>query len=90
MPAVNSVAHTELRALPELHWWTFWGYFMSIGESLLSSVINIRLKKAKGKKLEKCEQEFYRENRKIIDIKRPRSEQEERELRELLGFLDKK
>lgn len=27
VPAVNGVAHTEVRALPYLHWWTFFGYF---------------------------------------------------------------
>lgn len=76
MPAVNSVAHTEIRSMPYLHWWTFWGYFMEVGESLLSSVLNIRDKKAKHKKLEKWEQEFYRENKDLIDFKRRETEEE--------------
>lgn len=76
IPAINSVAHTEVRAIPDLHWWTFWGYFMGIGESLLSSVLNIRQKKAKHKKLEKYEQEFYRDNKSIIDFQVKETEEE--------------
>lgn len=67
--AVNKVAGHETRAVEYMHWWTFLGYFNEIGEGLLSTVINIRQKKNKGKKLEKYEQEFYRENRSLIDIK---------------------
>ena len=67
--AVNKVAGHETRAVEYMHWWTFLGYFNEIGEGLLSTVINIRQKKNKGKKLEKYEQEFYRENKSLIDIK---------------------
>jgi transcription initiation factor TFIIIB Brf1 subunit/transcription initiation factor TFIIB len=52
-----------------MHWWTFLGYFNEIGEGLLSTVISIRQKKNKGKNLEKYEQEFYRANKSLIDIK---------------------
>ena len=50
------------RALTYLHWWTFMGYFCSIGESTLSTVVSIRDKILKGKKLEKYETEFRRDN----------------------------
>lgn len=76
IPAVNSVACTEVRAIPNLHWWTFWSYFMEIKESLFSSVLNIRQKKAKGKKLEKWEQDYYKENKAIIDFKKPQTAEE--------------
>ena len=59
---VNKVAGTEIRALGYLHWWTFMGYFCSIGESVLSTVVSIRDKILKGKKLEKYEQEFRAHN----------------------------
>lgn len=88
-PAVNTVAGTETRSLPFLHWWTFLGYFNEIGEnSLFASVLSIRSKKAKGKKLEKYEQEFYKENKDIIDLKTKYTEEEKAEierLKELLG-----
>ena len=35
MSAVNNVAGKELRLEPFVHWWTFVGYYMSIGESVL-------------------------------------------------------
>ena len=60
--AINAVANTEVRALDYLHWWTFMGYFSAIGESPLSTVVGIRSKIAKGKKLEKYENEFRRNN----------------------------
>lgn len=68
IPAVNSIAHTEVRALPYLHWWTFYGYFTMIGDGLFASVINIRRKRAAHKKLEKWEAEFYRDNKAVIDF----------------------
>jgi hypothetical protein len=86
--AVNKVAGFETRAIDYMHWWTFLGYFNEVGEGLLSAVINIRSKKNKGKKLEKHEQEFYRENKSLIDLKTRLSEEEQEELdelRELLG-----
>ena len=60
--AVNNVAGREIRAESYLHWWTFMGYFNAVGESALSTVVCIRSKIAKGKKLEKYEQEFRKDN----------------------------
>ena len=60
--AVNNVANTEIRSVEYCHWWTFMGYFCAIGESTLSTVVGIRNKIAKGKKLEKYEMEFRRDN----------------------------
>lgn len=59
---VNGVAKTEVRELKYLHWWTFLSYYMAIGDGPLATVVSIRNKLAKGKKLEKYEQEFRREN----------------------------
>lgn len=60
--AINGVAKTEIRALDYLHWWSFLSYYMAVGDSALSMVVGIRSKLSKGKKLEKYEQEFKREN----------------------------
>lgn len=60
--AINNVAHTEIRAEEYVHWWTFMGYYMAIGESTLSTIIGIRDKILKGKKLEKWERDFRNEN----------------------------
>lgn len=60
--AVNNVANVEIRALPYLHWWTFMGYYLSIGESVLATVVSIRNKIVTHQKLEKWEKEFKRDN----------------------------
>ena len=62
MAAVNKVAGKEVRLEPYVHWWTFVGYYMSIGESVLSTVVSIRQKILKGEKLEKWEQKYRAEN----------------------------
>lgn len=60
--AINKVANTEIRASEYIHWWTFMGYYSAIGECPLSTIISIRDKIMKGKKLEKHEQEYRRDN----------------------------
>ena len=73
--AINNVAHTEIRALPYLHWWTFMGYYMSVGESVLSTVVSIRNKLNKGKELEKWEKDFKRDNPQYFNWKRKSKEE---------------
>lgn len=87
-PAVNAVAGFEVRATEYLHWWTFCGYFMELKESTAATVFALRQKRAKGKKLEKWEQEFWRENKKLCQLRRKLTEEEKAEderLRKLLG-----
>lgn len=60
--AVNNVARTEIRALEYLHWWTFISYYMAIGECTLATIVGIRDKIARGKKLDDFEREFKRDN----------------------------
>lgn len=60
--AINKVANKEIRAEAYIHWWTFLAYYMAIGECSLSSIIHIREKIVKGKKLEKYEREFRQAN----------------------------
>lgn len=89
VPAVNKVCNFDVRSVKYMHWWTFFGYYMEIGECMLSTVVSIRDKKRRGKKLEKWEQEFYRNNKHIVDLrtkKEERSEEEKEELRKLFGL----
>ena len=79
-PALNKVAGREIRTEKYLHWWTFLGLFNEVGEGLYSSVINIRWKKAHNKKLSKTEQEFYRNNKNLINIKRRRTAEEQAQI----------
>ena len=91
IPAINKVLNREIRAEKYMHWWTFLGAYMEIGEGLFSNVIHIRQKKAKGKKLEKWEQEFYKENKSLIDFqhKEKRSNEEKEMLRDYFGYSKK-
>lgn len=60
--AINAVAGKEIRLEPYIHWWTFMAYFSNIGEGTFSTVLSIRSKIKKGKKLENYEKEFKRDN----------------------------
>lgn len=73
--AINNVAHTEIRALPYLHWWTFMGYYMSVGESVLSTVISIRNKLNRNKKLDDWEKDFKRDNPQYFNWKKKSKEE---------------
>ena len=69
-PAINKAAGCEVRELPYLHWFTFMGYFQSIdSESLFGTVLSIRQKKAKGKRLEKWEKEFEKANKELCALR---------------------
>ena len=79
-PAVNKVAGFETRTAEYLHWWSFLGLFNEVGEGLYSSVMNIRAKKAKRKKLEKWETEFYNNHKELVDLKHKLTAEEQEEL----------
>lgn len=85
---VNKVAGQEIRLLEYLHWWTFLSYFQAIGEGQLSTLISIRSKLAKGKKLDNWEKEFYREHKSQVDLKKKYSADDlaqQEHLKKLLG-----
>ena len=85
-PAVNRVAGFEVRSVDYMHWWTFMGYFMEIRDTIYATVLGLRQKKARGKKLEKSEQDFWNHNKRLCVI-RHRETEEEREERERLNKL---
>ena len=60
--AVNNAAKMEVRSVEYMHWWTFLGHYMSVGDSLLATVVGIRDKIEHGKKLEKYEEKFKKDN----------------------------
>ena len=74
--AINNVANKEIRSLEYLHWWTFLGYYMSIGQSVLSTVVSIRDKIAHHKKLEDWEKEFKLKNPKYFVWRQTAQEQD--------------
>lgn len=69
--AINKTIGRDIRFDDNAHWWTFMGYCQELSEdTLISSIISIRSKLAKGgeSSLDKYDKEFYNENRDIIDI----------------------
>lgn len=85
---VNKVAGMEIRQAPYLHWWTFIAYFHAIGEGQLSILVTIRDKLRRGKRLEKWEQAFYRENREMVELKKRYSARELEEQARLRALLE--
>lgn len=82
--AINAVSHVEIRSLPYLHWWTFMGYYYNIGEGAFSTIVSIRSKIKEGKKLEKYEQDFKRNNPQYFTTKRTAAEKDfDEELRRM-------
>ena len=88
-PAVNKVAGYETRSVPYLHWWSFLGLFNEIGEGLFSTVLSIRQKKAKGKKLEKFEKDFLREHKNLCELQEKKSQQEIEDEKADMEFINK-
>ena len=87
MAEVNRVCHQEVRSLPFVHWWTFLSWFHSMPPGQLSTVVSIRDKLSRGKKLEDWEKDFYRQNKARIEIKPRLSRQEEAERQRLKQML---
>ena len=85
IPPVNRVLGKEIRELEYLHWWTFLGAFMEIGECTFYTYVNIREKRLKHQKLEKWEEKIYKENYKKIDIKKRYDDNLQAEIDEILG-----
>lgn len=87
IPEINKVAGREIRLDPNIHWWTFMGWFMGIGDGLFASVLHIRQKKAKGQKLEQWEREFYEANKATCDLQRRYTAEEQAEIDEISKWL---
>ncbi|MBQ9428618.1 MAG: hypothetical protein IJU41_03630 [Clostridia bacterium] len=82
---INRILGTEIRSLPYLHWWSFISAYMEIGECTFSTVVGIRQKQKKGKKLEKWEQEYLRDHADLVKLKAKVSADEQAFLDDLLG-----
>lgn len=68
-PPVSRILGYDVRTPNKYtHWYTFIGGYMEMGECNFQTVIAIRSKRAKGKKLDDSEKEFYRQNKKMVDL----------------------
>lgn len=73
---VNKAVGHEIRSDAYFHWWSFLSAYMEIGDCTFAQIIKIRDAKARGKKLDKADQEWYQKNRKIVDLKQRYSQAE--------------
>ena len=77
-PAISRVLGYSVRQeTTYTHWYDFIGAYMEIGDCTFANIISIRNKRIKGKKLEDWEQEFYRENKKIVDLPHKLTDEEQ-------------
>lgn len=79
-PPISRVLGYDVRTPQKYtHWYTFLGGYMEIGDCTFSTIVSIRSKRAKGKKLEKWETDYIREHRRDVELPK-RMTAEEREL----------
>lgn len=74
---VNRILGYEARGKDHLHWWTFLAAYREIGDCTFARIVGIRDKKRRGKKLDKMDAEFYRENREMVELKQKTTKAEE-------------
>lgn len=80
-PPVSRVLGYDVRTPDKYtHWYTFLGGYMEIGDCTFATVVGIRSKRAKGKKLEANEIEFFREHRKMVELPQKMTAAEKAEL----------
>lgn len=82
---INRVTGREIRSVEYMHWWTFIAAYYEIGDCTFAQIVRIRNLKAKGKKLDKQDQEWYRQNRHLVDFKTPYTETEQDMLKQVWG-----
>lgn len=77
-PPISRVLGYDVRTPDKYtHWYSFLGGYMEIGECTFSTIVSIRSKRAKGKKLDKWEEEYIREHRKMVELPRKLTAEEE-------------
>lgn len=90
---INRVMKQEIRAIPYdmetntggLHWWSFLSAYMEIGDCTFAQIVRIRNLKARGKKMDQSDREWYRQNRDLVDFERVYTEEENDLMKELTG-----
>lgn len=77
-PPISRVLGYDVRTPDRYcHFWTFLGAYMEIGECTFSTIVSIRSKRAKGKKLDKWEEEYLREHRKMVELPQKLTQEEQ-------------
>ena len=74
---INRVLGCEIRSIDYLHWFSLLSAYMEIGECTFSTIVSIRSKRSKGKKLDKWEEEYIREHKKMVELPKKLTAEEE-------------
>ena len=83
---INRVIGQEIRSVSYMHWWTFISAYYEIGgDCLFSQIVRIRNLLAKGKKLEKDDREWLRQNSHLVRFKKKYSTAEDELLKQWGG-----
>lgn len=86
---VNRIVGRDIRSQEQLHWWTFVGAYMEVGDCTFAQVVRIRDKRARGKSLDKLDREWYQRNRHLVDFQSKYSGSDIALLERLSGFAPK-
>ena len=71
IPPINRVLGYSVRDSSKYtHWFDFVGAYQEIGDCSFATIISIRKKREKGKKLDDEEKKIYQEHKKLIDLPR--------------------
>ena len=70
---INRVTGTEIRSIVAAYY--------EIGDCTFAQIVRIRDKKARGKPLDKTEQDWYRKNRNLVDLKTKYTQEDDEILR---------
>lgn len=73
---INRMLGKDIRSM-ELHWWTFLSYYYEIGDCTFAQIVRIRSARAKGKKLDKTDREWLRQNADLVNIEQKLTQEEE-------------
>ena len=84
---ISKAAGQDVRTLPYLHWWSFLAWFDAIGEGSFATVVAIRDKLRRGKRLENWELDYYRTHRAVVELRGVESAEEQAEKKRLLELL---
>jgi hypothetical protein len=77
-PPISRVLGYDIRTPQKYtHYYTFLGGYMEIGECTFATIVSIRSKRAKGKKLDKWEEEYLKEHRKMVELPKKLTQEEQ-------------
>lgn len=79
---INRVLGLEARTAEHLHWWTFLGAYLEIGDCAFAQVARVRDHLARGKRLDKADREWYQRNRRLVDFRNRYTDADEKIMRE--------